>query len=75
MLADCGRYDVKGLHQGGSSQCCAHLGTECLGSNPGFVTCLQYNLGKGYLMLLSLGFLANKMEEDSTYIIGSLKTK
>lgn len=75
MLADCGRYEVKGLHQRGSIQCYAHLGTECSGSNPGFVTYLQYNLGKGYMTPLSLGFLANKMEEDSTYIIGSLKSK
>ena len=41
-------------------------------SDPGVVTYEQYNLNKGYLMPLDLGFRADKMEEDNTSVLGSL---
>lgn len=52
--------------------CCTHLGTECPGPSPGFVTHGQHNLDKGFLMLLDLGFPADKMEDDGTNLRGSL---
>ena len=60
-------------HQTGSIPWCSpHLEIGCPGSNPGFATYEQYNLGKGYLVPLNPGFLADRTEEDSTYHVGSL---
>ena len=53
----------------------APLGIARPGSNPGFVTCKQCNLGEGYLLPLSLNFLADQMEEDSTYLMGAVKAE
>lgn len=74
MLATCGRFKVKGFHQRGRIQCCAHLGTECPDFHPGSVTHEYCNFGKSYLMSWSLGFLADKTEDSSTYLRGSFKT-
>lgn len=58
-------------HQTGSIPwCSSHLEIGC--PNPGFATYEQYNLGKGYLVPLNPGFLADRTEEDSTYHVGSL---
>lgn len=74
MLATCGRFKVKGFHQRGHIQCCAHWGTECPDLKPGSVTYEHCNFGKSYLMPRSLSFPADEMEDSSTYLRGSFKT-
>lgn len=51
--------------------CCTRWGTECLGPDPGVITYVQQYLDS-YLMSLNLGFHADKMEKDSTSLLGSL---